>query len=451
MTPRIRISTVNDGAVAGGGGHVLYWMNAYRRLGYNHALERAAELARELRKPLVILEALRCDYPFASPRHSSFIMDGMREHALALRARGVAYYPYVERAPGEGKGLVAAMARDAAVVVTDDWPCFFLPRAVAAAGAQVAVKMEKVDSAGLLPLRATDRAFPMAFGFRSWLMKNLRPHLDELPVADPLVDLPPSIRVQGLDRWTFGVPEGPSTAGGTVAGRARWRQYLASGVDEYADTRDAPTSKLSPYLHYGHLSSFEMMNDLRLRRRSSWDALMKPRDGKWGWHPAFVDQLVTWREIGLNMCARRTDYREYESLPEWARKTLEKHAGDPRAVYPDDVMERAETADPIWNATQRQLLGEGVIDSYLRMLWGKKILEWTPGPREALALMLRMNDQYALDGRDPNSYSGIFWVLGRYDRPWPERPIYGMVRTMSSASTKKKLDLNDYLLRWGPS
>lgn len=154
-----------------------------------------------------------------------------------------------------------------------------------------------------------------------------------------------------------------------------------------------------------------------------------------------MDQLVTWRELGFAACAYTDDYDRYEGLPAWARATLDAHADDPRpAVYEPEVLEAAATHDPVWNAAQRQLVDDGVVHGYLRMLWGKQLLAWSPSPRAALAEMIRLNDTYALDGRDPNSYSGIGWVLGRYDRPWgPERPVFGTVRYMTSANTARKL------------
>ncbi len=153
------------------------------------------------------------------------------------------------------------------------------------------------------------------------------------------------------------------------------------------------------------------------------------------------------------MCQKRDDYDQYESLPDWAQATLAKHAGDPRKfVYSLAELAAARTHDPLWNAAQRQLLADGRMHNYLRMLWGKKILEWSPSPRAALSQMIELNDKYALDGRDPNSYSGIFWTLGRYDRPWgPERPIFGTVRYMSSDNTARKLDVKGYLARHGAS
>ena len=178
------------------------------------------------------------------------------------------------------------------------------------------------------------------------------------------------------------------------------------------------------------------------------------RSGWWGMSEAaeaFLDQLVTWREVGFNMCLRREDYDRYDSLPDWALRTLKQHERDPRPyLYSLEDFENARTHDPLWNAAQIQLLREGGLHNYLRMLWGKKILEWTPSPRIALDTMIELNNKYALDGRDPNSYSGIFWVLGRYDRAWgPERSVFGKVRYMSSKNTARKLQLRNYLMKYG--
>jgi deoxyribodipyrimidine photo-lyase len=177
------------------------------------------------------------------------------------------------------------------------------------------------------------------------------------------------------------------------------------------------------------------------------------RTGWWGMSPgaeAWLDELVTWRELGYNMAARERNYDQYESLPDWARTTLERHAGDRRPhVYSLDEFAAAKTHDDLWNAAQTQLVREGRIHNYLRMLWGKKILEWSATPRDALAVMIELNNRYALDGRDPSSYSGIFWVLGRYDRAWgPEREVFGKIRYMSSENTRRKLRVEAYCDRW---
>jgi deoxyribodipyrimidine photo-lyase len=202
--PAIRIRDCNGAPVGSAGRYVLYWMITSRRLTYNFALDRALEHAREFRKPLMILEALRCGYPWASDRLHAFVLGGMAENAKLCASRGVAYYPYVEPVAGKGPGLLAALARDACVVVTDEYPCFFLPRMIAAAAKKISVRLEAVDSNGLLPLRAAEQSFATAFAFRRFLQKTLPAHLHEFPSAEPLrtYDLPLAALLKAtLQRW----------------------------------------------------------------------------------------------------------------------------------------------------------------------------------------------------------------------------------------------------------
>jgi deoxyribodipyrimidine photo-lyase len=484
-TPALRVRTANARSIDPAGDFVLYWMIAARRARHNFALDRAIEHARALGKPLVVLEPLRVGYRFACDRFHRFVLQGMADNVARFAASSVLYHPYVEPNEGAGKGLLAALAARAAVVVTDDYPAFFLPRMVKAAAAQIPVLLELVDSNGLLPLRAADRTYTTAYSFRFFLQKNLKPHLAQRPAPDPLqgldlprlAALPPGITA----RWPRATPallagdtaalaalpidhavQGSPIQGGAAAAEVRLRAFLKSGLPLYATERNDPdvdaASGLSPYLHFGHISAHEVFT--ALMAREGWrpekiaSVVNGQREGWWGASApaeAFLDELVTWREIGYLMCALREDYRSYDSLPDWALKTLAKHEGDARPiVYTLDELEAARTHDPLWNAAQRQLVAEGRMHNYLRMLWGKKVLEWTRTPREAVTRLIELNDKYALDGRDPNSYSGIFWVLGRFDRAWgPERPIYGTVRYMSSDNTARKLKLKGYLARWG--
>ncbi len=163
-----------------------------------------------------------------------------------------------------------------------------------------------------------------------------------------------------------------------------------------------------------------------------------------------MDQVVTWREVGYNMAWQRRDHDRYDCLPAWCHATLEKHEKDKREhLYSLEEFETAQTHDELWNAAQNQLRIEGTIHNYLRMLWAKKVLEWTPNARTASEILVHLNNKYALDGRNPNSYSGIFWCFGRYDRPWaPERPIFGNIRYMSSDNTRRKVSVKDYLKRF---
>jgi deoxyribodipyrimidine photo-lyase len=459
-------------------------MTSFRRLHWNFALQHAADLARGLGRPLVILEILHLDDPFTNQRLHRFDLEGLSERAKALVGVGVFHYPFVERVTGEGRGLLLTLANRACCVVSDDFPVSHISRRTGSMATEVSVGFELIDSNGLLPLRAAARPFTAAYHFRRFLQKVLPAHLPEAPdpspLSTPLPDPVGAVEADLLSRWppaTAQLLEGsldsfgdlgldPSVLpgvfrGGTVQARSALARFLDGSLGRYAEDRNHPdddaTSGLSPYLHYGHLSihevfagvaSLEGWSPLRLSERADGG-----RAGWWGMGPGaegFLDQAVTWRELGFNTAWQREDHREYDSLPDWARTTLEEHEGDPRPyLYSYSEFREARTHDPLWNAAQRQLSREGRIHNYLRMLWGKKILEWTPSARDALAIMMDLNDRFALDGRDPNSYSGIFWCLGRYDRGWPERPVYGKVRSMSSRRTRKKVRLEGYLKRFG--
>ncbi|MEJ2721778.1 MAG: deoxyribodipyrimidine photolyase, partial [bacterium] len=294
--------------------------------------------------------------------------------------------------------------------------------------------METVDSNGILPLRAAgDRVFPTAYAFRRFLQRTIRVHLDAFPKRSPLqgVKLRPFSRLPGeiSRRWPAataplqggGLEDIPidhgvqpaSLRGGPEAAAKRLDAFVDGLLDRYADARNDVetnvTSGLSPYLHFGHISAHEIFS--RIVEKENW----RPRrisataDGRrsgwWGMSAnaeAFLDQLITWRELGYNMTFRRGDYDRYQSLPDWARETLEAHAHDPRDhLYSMAEFETAQTHDPLWNAAQRELVREGTIHNYLRMLWGKKIFEWTASPNEALEVMIELNNKYALDGRNP--------------------------------------------------
>ncbi len=483
--PDLRVRVLNRKPANPDGAYVLYWMTAFRRTRYNFALERAVEWSRELEKPLVIFEALRSGYRWASDRLHHFVIQGMADNEKRLADRQVAYYPYLEPEDGAGKGLLHALAQQASVVVGDDFPSFFLPRMIEAAVPQIPVAFELVDSNGILPLRAADKVFARAHDFRRFLQKNLAPHLEEFPKADPLArqKLPsldrlpaaitkrwPMADVEALAKDAGRMREFPidhevgvaETEGGERAAVRALRRFLEHRLPRYAEDRNQPeedvTSGLSPYLHFGHISAHQVFEELMAWDEWTPDRIASKatgsRSGWWGASEpveAFLDEFITWREVGYNMSWQRDDYDRYESLPDWARTTLEEHDADRRKhVYSLAQFAAADTHDPLWNAAERQLTREGRIHNYLRMLWGKKILEWTRSPRDALKIMIELNNRFALDGRNPNSYSGICWVLGRYDRAWgPERAIFGKVRYMSSENTARKVRVGEYVERYG--
>jgi deoxyribodipyrimidine photo-lyase len=544
MFPQSRTREVTPHPANPAGDFVLYWMTAARRPFWNHALTRAVQWAETLQKPLVILEPLRCDYPWASARFHRFVVEGMAFNAAYFAERAALYVPYVEPQKSAGRGLLTCFGERACVVVGDDFPCFFLPHMTEAAAQQLGklrVRFEAIDSNGLFPMRAAPehKLFKRAFDFRNHLRRHLWPHLapDQLPDAEPLLNraLPTLSKASHArilktlqTQWPSASPAEllqknskpfaalpidhtilpvHSTPGGADAARTRLSAFILTKLPRYADERSHPdadaSSGLSPYLHFGHLSAHEVLHAIaaydghwqlsnaltanahllgdkpkkKTKKKKKPDAepstqetstpteittetptedTPEPNPGAW-WgftkpeSGAFMDELVTWRELGFNACVNDPNYAAYASLPAWAQATLEAHQHDPREhIYTLAELASAQTSDPLWNAAQRQLITEGVIQNYLRMLWGKRVLAWTRTPQEALAFLLELNNRFALDGRNPNSYSGIFWVFGRYDRAWgPERPIYGKIRYMTSDSAQHKLRLKQYLAKWG--
>jgi len=482
--PLIRIQKVNRQKIDPKADFILYWMTAYRRPHWNYALQRAVGWALELKKPLLILEALRVNYQWASDRIHSFILKGMLDNQTYFKKYGVCYYPYIEPKRRAGKGLLQTLSRHACLVVTDEFPCFFIPHMVASASQKVSVLMESIDSNGILPMKVADKVFVTAYAFRRFLQKKLPDHLFEMPDTESLKGL----RLPGIenfpekvkDRWPPATQDvlkdylkTPSLLpidhhvtkvdqqGGHVKARRILQVFLDERLSQYAEKRNEPekqgTSDLSPYIHFGHISVHEIFQKVMDSEGWFMDRISGRATGsKQGWWgastsaEAFLDQLITWRELGLNMCWQKNDYDRYESLPDWALSTLQAHEMDQREyVYDLKELESGRTHDPLWNAAQMQLVREGAIHNYLRMLWGKKILEWSISPRIALDTMIELNNKYALDGRDPNSYSGIFWILGRYDRPWgPERPVFGKIRYMSSKNTARKYKVKDYIKKY---
>ncbi|MDT8419452.1 MAG: deoxyribodipyrimidine photolyase [Desulfuromonadales bacterium] len=478
----LRLQTGNQRPVNPQGHYILYWMIAARRCHWNFGLQRATEAARELGVGLLICEPLPCDDPFACERTHHFIIEGMRDNRNHLSGKPVLYWPWVETCPGESRGLLESLAAEACLVVTDHVTTATLPRLLGMAPEKLPMRLEVVDANGLLPLAVTEKAYTTAYAFRRLLHKALPAFIDDRPLADPLIklQLPPVVPPRAVtERWPAADPDAllaenhlnklpidhlvkpAPLCGGSESAESRLEDFLSEDLAAYTEQRNIPdldrTSHMSAYLHFGQISSHQIF--ARLAEKEGWTSrrlALKPSGQRCGWWgmsesaEAFLDELVTWRELGHVFCQHRTDYAEYRGLPDWARTSLNLHRADPRPrLYSKEELESAQTHDLLWNAAQRQLLREGRIHSYLRMLWGKKILEWSTDPETALQTMIELNDRHALDGRDPNSYSGISWCLGRFDRPWgPERPVFGKVRYMSSENTARKTSVKKYLERY---
>ena len=469
------------------GDYVLYWMQIYRRIQYNFALEEAINFANQLGKPLLIYEGLQCDYPWSCDRFHHFLMEGMHENATDLRNGGFNYHPYLESEPGEGKGLVRALSERACVLITDHFPVFIIRKHNEYLGSTFPIPYISVDSNGLIPLGISTKAPYSAYEFRRLMQKYFIEAFENPPQKNPLtklknragIKLAPDI----TKKWRDATPHLPDPKafirklpvnhsvgrlgiqGTRKAAIKRMQSFLKNDLVEYADLHSHPdfhkTSGLSPYLHFGKVSVYDIVPAVLKKQPPKWTLetityRRGSREGFFNGYPyvdSFLDELITWRETGYHYCHHTGNYDQFESLPEWARTTLLKHEKDKRdPKYSLDQLEQSETYDELWNSAQRQLVKEGYIHNYLRMLWGKKILEWTKDPKTALQVLIELNNKYSIDGRNPNSYTGIFWTLGRFDRPWaPERNIFGTVRYMSSGNTARKIKVKQYLKKYGPN
>lgn len=442
---------VRSGEPRSGADYVLYWMQAVRRAESNQALDEAIRIANQLGLPVVVYEGLRPDYPEANARIHTFIVEGMRENSATAERRGLRYVANVARGSSPDRDALVRLSKRAAVVVTDEMPGFIFPSQTAALARRVDCPLITVDSSTIVPMRELPK--------KEFAARTIRPRIHRLLPAYFVPFASPEPRVEGtlvgveLDATDVAMLEvseivaasevDPSVApspwyrGGRRAGLERLERFIARGLDHYGEGRREldfeSTSRLSAYLHFGFVSPLEVA--LAVRDAGA------PKEST----DSFLEQVIVRRELAFNFVFHEPNYASVEALPDWARKTLSKHAADPR----DDVsivdIEAGTTYDDVWNVPQRELVLTGEIHNQPRMLWGKKIFEWSPTPQDAVDTMIRLHYRYALDGRSPLTFASILWILGLHDRAWgPERPIYGTVRYMTSDSFRRKFDVRAY-------
>jgi deoxyribodipyrimidine photo-lyase len=447
-----RATLRNDRAVHPSGRAVLCWMQRAQRAKDNPALDAAIEAANELGLPLAVLFVLVPSFPGANRRHFSFLLDGLPGCARGIEGRGAAFvFRREDRDPVEAVLGLAKRLR-AALVVGDENPVREPEEWRREIARRLAVPFVTVDADVVVPTSL----FPKEEFAARTIRPKIHRHLDRflVPGREPRanVSFPAGRRPvsDSLDpaRLLSRLPLDGSAApvsgvrGGTEAGEVALAAFLDGRLALYPERRNRPehadgTSHLSAYLHFGHLGPRGVA--LAVHRARAPAAAKE----------AFLEELVVRRELAVNFVARNPSYDSWECLNPWARATLEEHLGDRRpALHEEEALEAGATGDPLWNAAQKEMVLTGRMHGYLRMYWGKKLLEWTDHPARAFEISVRLNDRWELDGRDPNGYAGIAWAIGgKHDRPWPERPVFGKVRTMTFASTSRKFDARGYMER----
>jgi len=446
-----RVTQLNQSKENTKGRYVLYWMQMFKRASHNYALNFAIQMANERRLPLVVYEGLKFYYPWASDRIHTFILEGVAEKWAEFAERGIRYVFYLQRNERDPRNTVAKLAREAALLVTDDYPCFIIPEHNDRI-AQLKLPVYAVDANGMVPLSALPKEEYAAYTIRPKINRLLpdlprtivTPHLD---VQKPTLDVDCPETIVSADNIPDLVSEcdidhtvKPSNLyhGGTAAGRKRLTHFVRNILPHYDKTRNDPSvdgvSRLSPYLHFGFLSIQEVV--------AAVEQAKAPKAAK----DAFLEEAIVRRELSFNLTRHNPHYDSLKSLPVWALKTMRDHADDPRPELLDpEKIEAADTYDELWNAAQCELLSTGHMHNYVRMLWGKRVIEWQRSYEMAFELLVHLNNKYALDGRDPNSYAGILWCFGKHDRPWFEREIFGTIRYMTSRSMAKKFNVRRYM------
>lgn len=437
--------------------YVLYWAQVNRRVESNHALAYAADLANEHGLPLLVYEGLTYTYPSANDRLHTFVLEAVPWTAKELKRIGAGYFFYSRARARDANDVLYRLAAKARCVVTDDYPVFLPAIHNSSVPGKIGVAYFAVDASCIVPMSRHEKRAYGAYTIRPkirrelpaylkplapvhlkrrWRDESLPAGMEKLRTSVTGASVPELVGKCAIDH---NIARSVSFTGGHEEARKRLEIFLERRLRRYPKESNQPsrhaTSELSPYLHFGQISALEVA--LAVRDYAAAHDLIADE---------FLEELIVRRELAFNFARFSTGVESLDNVPDWCKRTMAKHAADARPnLYTPEQLERAETHDALWNATQKELLLRGKIHGYYRMYWGKKIIEWSPTYDQALRVMIHLHDVYALDGRDPNTYTNILWCFGLHDRPWSERPVFGQLRYMSLDGMKRKTDTAAYI------
>ncbi len=444
MIHKDRIQNLNSNSVQSGK-YVLYWMQSSQRTEFNHALEYAIDQSNRLHKPLVVVFCLVDNYPEANVSHYRFMLQGLLEVKRSLKKRGI---PFAIHRDVPTK-IVSNLGEDASLVVVDRDYLRLQRQWRLKLAASLECPLNQIESNVIVPIETVSQKEEYSAG-------TIRPKISRL-IDDYLIPLrkqPLKYRFEEFEQGDIDFIDVEEVLkdlrfrnrtiqqirfkGGTSYARQMLAKFIANDLDVFETQRNDPAhdrlSKMSPYLHFGQVSPLEIVLEIMKSQSPGSEA--------------FIEELVVRRELSMNFVYFNMDYDNIECLPNWAKETLDLHALDPREYnYSFRELEQAKTHDPYWNAAQNEMRTCGKMHGYMRMYWGKKILEWSESPEEAYKTCGILNDRYELDGRDPNGYTGVAWCFGKHDRAWKEREVFGKVRYMNANGLRRKFDIEKYVQR----
>ncbi len=447
-----RVRKLNAAAEQPGGKYVVYWAPANRRVDGNHGLLYAAEMANRCNLPVLYYEPLTFEHKYANDRLHTFMLEGAPENAKRARKAGLGYLCFLRRKPADPEDAIFDLAKDAAAIVTDDYPVYVVDDHNRDMPNRLNVACYAVDSSCVVPMARLAKREYAAYTIRPKIHRMLDEYLkpfDVLHVKRRFEGPAPSHHTEVTDTNIAEIIASsaidhsvkPSTAfkGGRLAVEKRLQDFLEHNLSRYAEDRNHPskhaTSGMSPYLHFGQMSSLEIA--LKVKEYA--------KEHKIG-AESYLEELLVRRELSFNYARHVKDPAKLSNLPDWCQQTMAKHARDKRdPTYSHKQLEFAETHDELWNAAQKEMLIRGKVHGYYRMYWGKKFLEWLPDYQEAVDLLIDIHGRYAVDGRDPNTFTNVLWCFGLHDRAWGERPIFGKLRYLSSDGMRHKTNTKAYI------
>ena len=436
---------MNDNSIRDGK-YVLYWMQSSQRTEYNHALEYAIEQSNKLNRGLLVYFNLIPNFPEANKRSYSFLLQGLEEVSRSLKARNIEFVVII----GEPLKEVGKLAKDASLIIFDcDYQRMqrIWRKSIASS---VKCLVIQVETNVIVPVEIAYHKEAYSSGIlrpkiQSKLAQFLQPLSERsinktLRIDQESINLHDTSEVLELVKIDDAVPEIKGLTGGTSHAKKLLSDFIKHRLPEFHLFRNDPSkdylSNMSPYLHFGHISSLFIASEIKNSNNKGVEA--------------YLEELIVRRELSMNFVFYNQNYDSINCLPDWAKHTLQEHTADSREyIYTRKQLENAETHDPYWNAAQTEMVKTGKMHGYMRMYWGKKILEWSKNPQSAYKTALYLNDKYELDGRDPNGYAGIAWCFGKHDRAWAERPIFGKVRYMNAKGLERKFDMDKYIRKIG--
>lgn len=445
-----RVTVRRDGEPSDNGKAVVYWMQRAQRGVDNHAVNLAVQIANLLELPLVVYFAAISNFPYANLRHYGFLNQGLPDIEDNLAARNISFV--MRRAPHESHERLLGDV-GAAFLIGDENPMREPERWRKHLATRIHIPFWTVDADVIVPSKLMERAQYGAYTIRPRLQRLLPEYLH--PYENPYAEVgwkrprgfhADDVRADMTAGWKDldrSVKPVDAWHGGTHAAKRRMKLFIEEKLVDYDKARGRPeldgSSCMSPYLHFGHIGPQTIALAV--------DAAAKREPKLKGARDSYFNELIVWRELAVNFVKYTSHYDSIECAENWAKTTIAEHARDEREhLYTLHQLEAAETHDELWNAAQLQMLHHGWMHNVMRMYWAKKILEWTPSVDKAMEYAIHLNDKYFLDGRDPNGYAGVAWaIVGKFDRAWGERPVFGKIRYMSGASTGKKFDSKLYI------